>query len=171
MKASYIANGLATRRHGNSKKLSHNALTFEENTNIVTFLHNYAEANAILLPGRIRGYKRDDVFLLSDDVVLLPSCTSKRVRAHTRTNKHTHKNTHCLSLQSVWVEYVVCCKEAGLRSAKYSTFTALWRQLTPQIKVMKPMSDLCWVCQQNSKAIMRAANMPEVQKSEVGNKH
>ena len=162
MKASYIANGLATRRHGNSKKLPHNALTFEENTNVVTFLHHYAEANAILLPGRMPGYKRDDV-------VLLPSCTSKRVSQHTRVN--THKNTRCLSLQSVWVENVVCCKEAGLRSAKYSTFTALWRQLTPQIRVMKPMSDLCWVCQQNSKAIMRAANMPEVQKSEVGNKH
>ena len=72
VKASFIVNGLTTRRHGNSKHLPHNALTFEENTNVVTFLHNYAEANAILLPGRIPGYKRDDV-------VLLPSCTSKRV--------------------------------------------------------------------------------------------
>ena len=90
MKASYIANWLATRRHGNSKKLPHNALTFEENTNVITFLHNYAEANAILLPGRIPGYKRDDV-------VLLPSCTSKRVSPHTRVS--THKNTRCLSLQ------------------------------------------------------------------------
>ena len=32
---------------------------------------------------------------------------------------------------------------------------------------MKPMSDLCWVCQQNSVAIMRAANSPEALKSEV----
>ena len=32
---------------------------------------------------------------------------------------------------------------------------------------MKPMSDLCWVCQQNSAAIMRAANTPEEEKSEV----
>ena len=58
-------------------------------------------------------------------------------------------------------------KEAGLLAAKYSTFTALWRQLSPQIRIMKPMSDLCWVCQQNSKAIMKAANLPEVQKSKV----
>jgi len=72
-----------------------------------------------------------------------------------------------ITLQSVWVEYVVSCKEAGVRAAQYSTFTALWRQLTPQIQVMKPMSDLCWVCQQNSRAIMKAANMPEEQKSQV----
>lgn len=35
---------------------------------------------------------------------------------------------------------------------------------------MKPMSDLCWVCQQNSAAIMRAANTPEAVKSEVSSK-
>ena len=29
------------------------------------------------------------------------------------------------------------------------------------------MSDLCWVCQQNSMAIMRAANTPEAEKSQV----
>ena len=29
------------------------------------------------------------------------------------------------------------------------------------------MSDLCWVCQQNSTAIMRAANQPEEEKSTV----
>ena len=32
---------------------------------------------------------------------------------------------------------------------------------------MKPMSDLCWVCQQNSVAIMRAANTPESAKCQV----
>ena len=33
--------------------------------------------------------------------------------------------------------------------------------------VMNPMSDLCWVYQQNSVAIMRAANTPETKKSQV----
>ena len=37
----------------------------------------------------------------------------------------------------------------------------------PKVRVMKPMSDLCHVCQQNSRAIMRSANMPEEEKSEV----
>lgn len=30
-----------------------------------------------------------------------------------------------------------------------------------------PMTDLCWVCQENSFSIMRAANTPEEEKSEV----
>ena len=49
----------------------------------------------------------------------------------------------------------------------YSTFTSMWHRFLPQIMVTKPMSDLCWVCQKNSIAIMRAANHPEEQKSEV----
>ena len=30
----------------------------------------------------------------------------------------------------------------------------------PDIRVMKAMSDLCWVCQQNSAAIVRSTNLP-----------
>ena len=33
--------------------------------------------------------------------------------------------------------------------------------------VTKPMSDLCWVCQANTTAIMRSANLPEELKSAV----
>ena len=68
---------------------------------------------------------------------------------------------------SVWVIYKLACEEAGLRFAAYNTFCTLWRTLVPHITVMKPMSDLCWVCQQNSTALMRAANTPESEKSEV----
>ena len=35
------------------------------------------------------------------------------------------------------------------------------------VMVMKPMTDLCWVCRQNSMAIMRSANTPEAEKSQV----
>ena len=52
----------------------------------------------------------------------------------------------------------------GKQSATPSS--APWRQLTPQVLVMCPMSDLCWVCQQNSTLIMLAHNRPE-EKSEV----
>jgi hypothetical protein len=70
-------------------------------------------------------------------------------------------------MQSVWVQYKLACDEAGLRAAAYNTFCTLWRKLAPHITVMKPMTDLCWVCQQNSTAIMRASNTPEEHKSEV----
>lgn len=54
-----------------------------------------------------------------------------------------------------------------MRVAALNTFSTLWRMLTPQITVMKPMTDLCWVCQQNSSALSKAANTPEEEKSEV----
>ena len=68
----YRATGLTTRQHGNTKRTPHNALSFRETQNVVKFLHSYAESNAILLPGRIPGYKRDDL-------QLLPSSTTKKV--------------------------------------------------------------------------------------------
>ena len=65
-------NGLETRVHGNTKRLPHNHLTHAVITNVTKFLKNYAEENAILLPGRIPRYKRNDI-------KLLPSSHSKKV--------------------------------------------------------------------------------------------
>jgi hypothetical protein len=72
VKQHYLATGLTTRRHGNTRRLPANALSFRETQNALKFLHAYAESNAILLPGRIPGYKRDDL-------QLLPSSTTKKV--------------------------------------------------------------------------------------------
>ena len=164
MKASYIACGLTPRQHGNARRLPHNTLSFEAVKNVVMFLRNYAEDHAILLPGRIPGYKRDDV-------QLLPSSTTKKVLwcDHMPINAHhTHNYNVTLTIpQAVWVEYKLSCDDIHMAPAAYSTFTKLWRKLTPQIQAMKPMSDLCWKCQQNSFAIMRSANKPEEEKSDV----
>ena len=70
------------------------------------------------------------------------------------------------SPQSVWKEYTTACEASGIRAAAYATFCLLWRNLLPYITVMTPMTDLCSVCQQNSTAIMKSANLPE-EKSEV----
>ena len=72
IKASFLATGLTTRVHGNSRRVPKHALKLDEVKHVVTFLSNYAEKNAILLPGRIPGYKRDDL-------QLLPSNTTKKV--------------------------------------------------------------------------------------------
>ena len=69
---SYLSNGLETRVHGNTKRLPHNHLSHAVITNVTQFLNNYTEENAILLPGRIPGHKRDDI-------KLLPSSRSKKV--------------------------------------------------------------------------------------------
>ena len=99
----------------------------------IVLSHNLPDSNAMLLPGRVPGYK-------DSDVKLLPSSTTK----------HT-----------IWELYIQAAATSLMRAVAYSTFTQLWRQLLPNVVVMKPMSDLCWVCQQNSTAIMRSANRPE----------
>ena len=100
---------------------------------------NSLDSNAMLLPGRVPGYK-------DSDVKLLPSSTTKR---------------------TIWELYLQAAAASVMRAVAYSTFTQLWRQLLPYIVVMKPMSDLCWVCQQNSTAITRAANRPDEEKTTV----
>ena len=42
----------------------------------------------------------------------------------------------------------------------------LWKQFHPNLVVGKPMSDLCVTCQQNTSKLLRAANLPEEEKSE-----
>ena len=72
LKASFLASGLTTRQHGNTRRLPKHGSKFDEVKDFVTFLTNYAEKTAILLPGRIPGYKQDDI-------QLLPSSTTKKV--------------------------------------------------------------------------------------------
>lgn len=133
------------RVHGNTGKAPHNRFTPSEINFVVRFLINYAEQNAILLPGRIPGYK-------SANISLLPSSTSKR---------------------RLWLIYQQAAQQQGIRAAHRSYFDKLWKQLLPHIVVCKPRSDLCWTCQKNSVAIMRTANTALEQKSQVilhGNK-
>ena len=65
LQESHEQNGLAPRRHGNTRRLPANAISFPDKQRVVEFLLNYAEANAILLPSRIPGYKRTDVQLMA----------------------------------------------------------------------------------------------------------
>ena len=64
---------METRVHKNTRRLPHNALSFDEIITVVKFVENYAEQHAILLPERIPTYKRGDM-------KLLPSSTSKKVQ-------------------------------------------------------------------------------------------
>ena len=59
IKALLESQGLVPRVHGHTGRIPPNALILEDMQNIVKFVMQYAEANAILLPGRVPGYKRD----------------------------------------------------------------------------------------------------------------
>ena len=139
LKRAYLNKGLEPLTHGNSFHLPHNAFTTEDLKNIVVFLTNYAEAHAILLPGRIPGFKRCDLQLLP-----------------TQSTKH-----------SIWQSYVKACATLTFRLASYRTFCRVWQKYKPRIVITKPKSDLCWTCQRNSMAITTAANRSESEKLEV----
>ena len=74
LKQHFKQHGLISRVHGNTKRCPANTLSQQDRENILHFIRMYARANAILLPGRIPGYKRYDL-------QLLPSCTKKQVCA------------------------------------------------------------------------------------------
>ena len=130
--------GLTPRIHGNTKRKPHNTLSFASVEYVVRFLLNYTEQNSLLLPGRVPGYSRTDI-------KLLPSSVSKR---------------------GIWRVYHAAAEEDDtIHTVAYATFCKLWKKLVPSVVIMKPMSDLCWQCHQNSAAILRAANRPDKEKS------
>jgi len=129
--------GLRPRVHGNTYRKPKHALSHASIEYVVRFLYTYAEQHALLLPGRIPGYSRTDI-------QLLPSSVSKR---------------------AVWRVYKEAAEAVStIHTVSSSHFNYLWRTLVPSIVVMKPRSDLCWQCQQNS-TIMRTANLSETEKS------
>ena len=60
----YRENGCKPRIHRNTGRTFQNHLRFEDNTRVRNFIWNYSETHAILLPGRIPGFKRDDIKVL-----------------------------------------------------------------------------------------------------------
>lgn len=61
----YQNHGISLRTHGNNKRLPHNTLPQAFAEDVKNFLSNYAHENAVLLPGRIPGFKDKDIQLLS----------------------------------------------------------------------------------------------------------
>ena len=127
------------RVHGNTHRQPSKAFSAEDVQQVVSFITNYAEDHAILLPGRIPGYKRSDI-------QLLPSNKTK---------------------MAVWSAYAAATEHLPMKVAGYRAFCMIWKQFVPNIIVTKPASDLCWVCQRNSTMIMILANKTEEEKSTV----
>ena len=103
------------------------------------FIVNFAEVNCIILPGHAPGHWKTDV-------KLLPSNYNKRK------------------------VYESCCAVAelsGVHKVALHIFSLLWQQLMPYVTTMLPAIDLCWYCQKNSVKVMRSANLPDEEKSEI----
>ena len=61
LKANLLKLGLSPHVHGNTRSLPANTTSFADMQQVVHFLHTYAEAHTIILPGRIPGYKQSDL--------------------------------------------------------------------------------------------------------------
>ena len=135
----YRDNGLSLRVHGNKKRLPSWTVPSETVEKVVKYILNIAEEQALLLPGRVPGFKRTDVRLL-------PSVLTK------------HR---------LWKTYCEICTSQGEQSVGYSKFCDLWNQLCPFVLIIRPATDLCWTCQKNNNLIQISTNLPENQKVEA----
>lgn len=61
LKRHFSQHGLSPRCHGNTGSIPRHAVTLDDAKRAVTFLFEYAETHALLLPGRVPGYKRTDL--------------------------------------------------------------------------------------------------------------
>ena len=104
----YRLNGLSLRTHGNKKRLPSSAFSAATVEQVVKFIMNVAEDQALLLPGRVPGFKRIDV-------KLLPSSMTK---------------------SRLWKSYQGACAAVGHESVGYSKFCDLWTQLCPFIVII-----------------------------------
>ena len=118
LKEHYEQNGISQRTHGNANRVPDNVTPHSVIEDLHAFLQNYVEENAIVPPGRIPGFKSDEVRVLS-------SSESK------------------MSVYST-------CEASSKQAVSYKRFTQLWQEFFPDVDVAKPMTDLCFKCQQNS---------------------
>ena len=104
IKSSWLENGLRPRQL--KHVTPHNATSLTDIQLVVRFILQYAEDHAILLPGRVPGYKRDDI-------QLLPSSVTKREVWELYSNALSHQQDS--------------------QTVGYSLFCRFWKQLTPQV--------------------------------------
>ncbi|XP_038055788.1 uncharacterized protein LOC119727795 [Patiria miniata] len=155
----YRENGCTPRSHGNSGRVVPHHLSYDDNTRVKHFISNYAETYAILLPGRIPRFKRDDI-------KLLPSCETKGNvwRKYKQAMELSGKNKSTLSknLSSD------CLFPLGFhaRVVAQTAFRKIWNVVCPFVVCCKPMLDVCWQCKKNNSLLYKSANLPDAEKQD-----
>ena len=134
----FDAEGVSARVHKNSRKRPQNCTEKCEVEKIKVFIETFADNHALPLPGRLPAHKDYKVMLLPSD----------------------------MSKSAVYRLYSKSCEAGGLHCVSRRTFTSIWGELCPYIVAMKPATDLCFTCQQNSSLLMKSAAMPDSVKSQ-----
>ena len=138
LKTHFQTNGAVPRMHGNKAMDSKKATPFDVVEHVKHFIENYGAVNGLYLPGRVPGYK-------NDQLILLPS-------HHTKSFVHK--------------EYEKACVASNIVPVSYRKYRELWSVFFPYILAQKPRTDLCFTCQKNVSTIIKMQNREEV-KSEA----
>ncbi|CAC5396523.1 unnamed protein product [Mytilus coruscus] len=128
--------GLAPRVHGGKGRHVKHALEFTDTDRNRSFLHKYAVDNALSLPGRLPNFRNSQVLLLPSD----------------KTAFDIHELYEKLAV------------EMKYRSVSVRTFQRLWSELSPNIVVSKPCTDLCCKCQDYAFKISNSGHPTEEEK-------
>jgi len=123
--------GVTTRTHGNTGRKPIHSVTFEDVTNVVNFVRNYAGVYGLPQPAAPRGI--DNL-----PTVFLPA-------SNTKTDIHK--------------EYVASC--CGGRALRLTSFKDIWATCCPHIRIAKPREDVCISCERHRQAIMGAVDDEE----------
>ena len=140
LKDMLTTDGIVPRPHQNTTKTSLvRAHPVEVRQTAVKFLENFAIQNAVVLPGRVPGFKNPDLLLLPSEF----------------TKKAIHE------------KYVDACLDGNTESIPYSTFTELWREQLPGVCIQKPRSDLCTVCKLDTIALSKLRTLNDEKRREL----
>lgn len=125
--------GIQSVKHGNTGRVpAIKVQSFDDVKRVVTFLQNYAENNALILPGRMSSCR-------DSSLKLLPSWETK---------------SHLYAL------YTKSCLP-DIKGVSFSSFVRIWKTSLPSIVIQLPRTDLCATCQQNTVKLSELANMDE----------
>ena len=135
LKKNLAENGPVPRRHGNSGKKPHNALSFADVEACAKFLKHYGEEFGIPHPAPLHG--RDAM-----PPTYLPA--SKTVK-------------------SVHADYVASCRAENDRAhfARISVFRSIWKSCFPHLQIMSARTDVCAKCEKHRQAVSLAVEEQE----------
>lgn len=130
--AHFDANGIETRKHGLAGKCSNNTrhVTHELRIKVVSFIKNFAAHWAVPLPG------------------WLPQCKNYKVM----------KLPTNITKIAVYRRYIESVEKQPENKISERLFYQLWHDTCPYIETLRPSSDLCDTCRENSIHISSAKN-------------
>jgi len=132
LKSTLAEEGIVPKAHQNTVKIpAVRAHSLETRQQAVRFLENFAIQHAVVLPGRVPGFKNPDLLILPSE--------------YTKTRVHQ--------------KYAACVPKEHL--LPYSTFTELWKELMPHICIQKPRSDLCSTCKMDTLALSKLRSLDD----------